>query len=513
MSEGSSFYSSEDEAEERSKARAANTEAGKQSAHPSGPYQPHSTPSAPPAPHDETYRLMFQQLVANGASTAEAQAKMQSTLETLQLSVSRQTEISSEQQQINKTLSSGTTSSSIPVLKAEPKFLFKSVEQDAFEDDCFENLCWNVREKIRPPHSDHKVWWTPKVPVTTHPILAAPCLSFVSGVEVSQQAWLSLHCRTNELKIHWFSSQNCLLSTERKRRIHVENESDGFQKVDISSTLKPILDPFEFVDCLLTYSVCLRQVRAYDYTADVLLHAYHQMRYFRSTTSNTALQLKCLVNSCNTILEKNRCRARSKLPPLDFTEVETYLKSYTAKEGLAADRLYIGDPYKSVGTTLSHRTDNPSTAAGGGDSAALNPSKKRKRERGGANSRQAGFQGGQQTRPQQNFQPFQPFQPYQPYQPYQPHGPFQQQPFQQQNYQQQQFQQMPPPQQQQQQQQQPGGTPSRVALRIKRSCKPFNFSSCNAQCANVKKHYCSALLPDGSDICGSADHGQSTHPY
>ena len=499
----SSFCSSEDEATEQAKAREANNLAGKQSAKPHGPHQPHTMHNA--SPYDETYRLMFQQLVANGASTTEAQAKMQSTLESLQLSISRQTEISSEQQLINKNLSSGSTGSSIPVLKAEPKFLFKSLEQDAFEDDCFENLCWNVREKIRPPHSDHKVWWSPKVPVTTHPILAAPCLSFISGVEVSQQAWLSLHCRTNELKIHWFSSQNCLLSTERKRRIHVENESDGFQKVDISSTLKPVLDAFEFMDCLLTYSVCLRQVRPYDYSADVLLHAYHQMRYFRSTTSNAVLQLKCLVNSCNTILEKNRCRARSKLPPLDFTEVETFLKSYTAKEGLAADRLYIGDPYRSVGTTLSHRTDNPSTATGGGDPAAANPSKKRKRERGGANKRQAGFQGGQQPRllpqlqqQQQNFQPYAPFQ--------------QQQPFQQQPFQQLPYQQMLPP-QQPLQPQQPGGAQHRVALRIRRSCKPFNFGTCNPQCANLKKHYCSALLPDGSDICGSSDHGQSTHPY
>lgn len=188
-----------------------------------------------------------------------------------------------------------------------------------------------------------------------------------------------LHDRGLKIQIRMFSPINVDVAC-RSGRFHMSEDGES---VSIKShDFKPVLQAWQLVDALTTYTLCLHQVWPEDWTGLALTKILNHYRWLATSGRTKAEQVKLITNFIDTVFTKNAARGRENKIPYSLKEIEQVME--TVVWGHSVDKAAcIGttDPFASSGhrppgtghAALHHYVPTPYSARGAGRTSGNSP--------------------------------------------------------------------------------------------------------------------------------------------
>lgn len=275
------------------------------------------------------------------------------------------------------------------------------------DDDGVNQICWEIRNKLRPYTGDLASFWKNQ-PRVVRPLRESLDTDFLRMDSVNGTVTLRDHDRGAVRTIKQYSKANIRVARSRALFSNVGHETHD---VGLVKDYEECTATYQIISALWQYATNVWMIRRDDFSGFLMLRILHDCKFFlpllihkiSDKAARDLKQVEVIRYFCDTVLEQNSMRGRSRRPPLDYEEVMRVSKS-------AANMIYSGsgvgmgwdfdvgacqfDPY-----TAGAVSSLGGGGGNGGGSGGGNGGGRRKNKNKGAGGGQLGGQpggGGQQ---------------------------------------------------------------------------------------------------------------------
>ena len=226
----------------------------------------------------------------------------------------------------------------------EPPAPAKRIELEAGPDDA-ETVWHHQARNLRPFRGQE--WQDRYTHLGRHATPVREDLAWepMGVIEVAPVIIKKLHDRGAELQIKMFSPINVDVAC-RSGRFHMSEDGES---VSIKShDFKPVLQTWQVVEALTTYTLCLHRVWPEDWTGLALTRILNHYRWLAPSGRAKVEQVKLITNFIDTVFTKNAARGRENKAPYSFKEIEQVMETIVWSKNVdKASCLGTNDPFAS----------------------------------------------------------------------------------------------------------------------------------------------------------------------
>ena len=206
-------------------------------------------------------------------------------------------------------------------------------------DNGVDEICWEVRGKLRPFTGDWVDFWKNQ-PRVCHPVRESLDTSFLRMDPVNGLVTMRDHDRGAPRKIKQYLKDNIRVT---KSRAWVSSEGDDLHDVGLSKNYQEPTGVYEVMSAIHQYAGNVWMIRRDDASGFLMLRVLHDVKFFapiliskiKTKAERDKKQLEVISWFADHVLELNSQRGRLAKPPLEYDEVRRVATS-------AANKIYSG---------------------------------------------------------------------------------------------------------------------------------------------------------------------------
>ena len=207
------------------------------------------------------------------------------------------------------------------------------------KDNGVDEICWEVRSKLRPFTGDWAEFWKHQ-PRVCHPVRESLDTGFLRMDPVSGVVTMRDHDRGAPRKIKQYLKDNIRVT---KSRAWVSTEGDDLHDIGLSKNYQEPTGVYEVMSAIHQYASNVWMIRRDDASGLLMLRVLHDVKFFaplliskiKTKAERDKKQLEVISWFADHVLELNSQRGRLAKPPLEYDEVRRVATS-------AANKIYSG---------------------------------------------------------------------------------------------------------------------------------------------------------------------------
>ena len=206
-------------------------------------------------------------------------------------------------------------------------------------DNAVDEVCWDIRTKLRPFMGDWDTFWE-KQPRVNHPVRESLDGSFLRMDPVNGLVTMRDHDRGAPRKIKQYLKDNLRVT---KTKAWVSNQGMEEHDIGLSRNYVEPTGVYEVISAIYQYAINVWMIRRDDWSGMLMLKVLHDCKFFapiliskiRTKTERDKKQLEVISWFADHVFELNSQRGRLHKSPLRYDDVRKIATS-------AANRIYSG---------------------------------------------------------------------------------------------------------------------------------------------------------------------------